>query len=291
LKWISENNEDEKEESELMLKKNLLEMERLNNLEKQFAEKAEVIFSQEDTPYTLYKMYRLCLMYEPESAQMFQKEIPTICPFCQNCLETKNGVYVCSKCAYHEQKMEKAIPKSSNKNEKTQYDPKDNFRSIVLTFQGKKSKKIPESVYKTIENSFIKYHIDSPQTMKKETLIFILQENKLSDYYEDINVIYENYTGIKPPDLSYFEESIFKRNSLVEEVFEQIKNDERQNSLNNFFKLYAFLSMEGFNCKCEEFPVLKTRNVVVYHNRTMNKICEELKKHYPDMNWKFKPYC
>lgn len=291
LKWIGENNEDEKEESLLLLKQTELEVEKIKNSETDFARRAEIILQQEESPYKLHQMYQLCLEYDNETTHQFQKAILPICKECHILLESKSGMYVCTNCGHYERKMEKAVPKSTNKNEKTIYDPKDNFKCIVYTFQGKKSKKIPNHIYDIIENSFKKYHIDDFSNMKKETLVFILQENKLSDFYEDINVIYEHYTKIKPPDLSLYEDNIFKRNALVEEIFNQVKTDERQNSLNNFFKLYAFLNMEGFYCNFDEFPALKTRNVVVYHNQTMKKICDILQKYYPDMNWKFKPYC
>lgn len=291
LEWICLNNEDEREESETILVVKKKKLNELENLENEFIQKATTIMNVE-TPYSFLQLYQLCTEYDNESTQEFQKFVPLVCSCCHGILEVKNGMSLCLTCGNFEQRMEKMVPKSNNKNEKTQYDPKDNFRSIVLTFQGKKSKKIPSSVYEKIDKILEKYHFDecSIKTMKKETLVCILQENKLSDYYEDINILYQHYTGVSPPDLSNYEDNIFYRNSLVEEYFNEMKLNERQNSLNNFFKLYTFLNMEGYKCNPEDFPILKTRNVVVYHNKTMKIICEKLKSQHTHMNWEFKPY-
>lgn len=291
LEWISNNNEDEKDECQLLLEEKKIELKQVENLEVDFVSKSKAIMENQ-TPYSLVQLYKLCNEYDNESTHVFQKQIPSICDCCYNIMEVKSGMSICSTCGHFEQRLEKTVPKSNNKNEKSQYDPKDNFRSIVFTFQGKKSKRIPDFVYEKIDKALKKYHFDesSKKTMKKETLICILQENKLSDYYEDVNILYQHYTSIPPPDLSMYENEIFYRNSLVEEYFNNMDLDDRQNSLNNFFKLYVFLSMEGYKCNPDDFPILKTRNVVVYHNRTMKLICSKLKAEHKNMNWDFKPY-
>lgn len=214
------------------------------------------------------------------------------CPQCQMKMQDDMLGKVCSnnKCGYFTEAVEpfSCHKDSSHSNNKSQYDTRENFAEGIRNFQGKQPKRPSDKVMAIINEEIEKFRIN-PKTISKHDLLQILKNKKLSSDYCNLNLIHNIITGIPPPDISEYESVLMHRYDLYEEVYEEIKPTDRQNSLGIQYLLQAFLSMEGYECNKDDFSTLKTREVVLDHGQLVERACKILAKKFPNMNWKFTP--
>ena len=166
-----------------------------------------------------------------------------------------------------------------NMTSKYTYTKRGHFVDAIDKFEGKQNTFISEKIYKIIYDN-IKFHSLTKDNITKDQLYMFLSENGLSSYYEDINLLYFNITGIKPPDISKHKQDLIIMFDQAEDVYNKIKDPSRINSLNVNYKLFKFLQLLGCNCKKDDFYILKTKGKVEEHDEKWKEICEMLR-------WKF----
>lgn len=214
------------------------------------------------------------------------------CPNCGEKLDDKLIGLCCSnpKCGYFQEAVETMCSHKEfqQTNSKFPYSKKENFAEGMRNFQGKQPKRPPERVFDIVRQEMAKYNIDKTQ-LTKHALHQILRTKHLSENYSDLNLIYSIITETPPPDISHYESALLHRYDLFEEIYEDIKPEDRQNSLHIQYLLWAFLTQEGYRCDPDDFLTLKTREVLLEHDQVMRRACRILKSRYPHMNWTFTP--
>jgi argonaute-like protein implicated in RNA metabolism and viral defense len=163
-------------------------------------------------------------------------------------------------------------------------------------FQGKQNCKIPESVYTDLEAKFTMYRLlldsDNPtikySKITKQHILMFLKELKYAKQYENVNVIYSTITGKSVDNISHIEKYLledFKELvTLYDNLHSKDKSEEldRKNFLNVQYLLFQLLRRHGYNCKIDEFAILKTTDRKMFHD----KICCNLFRH---LGWNFTP--
>jgi hypothetical protein len=214
---------------------------------------------------------------------------------CDNCgfkLMMIESYIECNNCGLMEENIDKNTSYDDmaniNVTNKFTYDRNKNFEEAVYSFQGKQNKKIPDRVFEVIDNYFLSYKINRKK-IDKELLQLVLRENKLSIYYDKLNYLLYHYTSEPLPDISHLERRLFRRYEVFNEVYEEFIGDERSNALYGQYLLWSFLIMEKHKCNPTHFSMLQTREVIIEHDKIMERMVKILATKYSDMNWKFTP--
>src|SRR3989338_5393611 len=318
LDWIIENTEDKKEKTtaknekmqKIQRKEDIITNKRMNEYiskTKDYIDnyllvlppRSESVFGLKKKEQTVdhYREARLTIIarylniakrYYPIKLLREEKH-KYLCPLCQKEMEPCEIGVQCNVCATFMETLESTSSHRElyQSNSKILYERRKNFEDTIKSFSGKQTKPIPDSVYSVIDSSLKRYGIDKPN-ITKDIIYLILKEEKLSENYSDINLIHSVLTGIPPPNIDDFEISLLHRYDLFEEIYPDVKPEDRQNSLHNPYLLWAFLLMEGYKCKVEDFSTLKTRDVIIEHDEVMRRGCVILADKYPDINWKFR---
>lgn len=165
-------------------------------------------------------------------------------------------------------------------------DRKKNFRNALKSFLGY-DRNIPEVVHEKL-NKYIESHKLDKKTITKNKIKKILKVSKLSSHYDKVNAIYNDYNNLLSFTITnQVRENIMERHELIDSVYERIKPDYRTNSLNIKYLLFFTLCKEGVKIPKEELEIFKTRDVELFHEEMMTKICKVLSNRRPDMDWKF----
>ncbi len=168
------------------------------------------------------------------------------------------------------------------------YNRSDTFEDAFLSYQGLQKDKPPQEVYDTIQKSMNFYKI-KPQDLEEDVLHEILKENKLFSQYHNIHLIFHNITGAKLPELSELRNRIMRRHKIIELVYRKEKTKDRKNLLGSQYMLWSILKMENYSCKKSEFLMLQPKNVIKYHDDTMERILHHLRKENDEFDWPFYP--
>ena len=171
-----------------------------------------------------------------------------------------------------------------NTNIKYSYIRQTHFKDTIKQFQGKQNKYIHPQVYTTLhqafEQSWIKQNANGKySTISKDHIKIYLQENGLFKYYEDINLIYSELTGIPCPDISEYEKQLMEDFNKLIQIYDKVikeSNYERSNFLNSYYILFQLLKKNGYQCKETDFPIIKTIERKIEHDEIYEKCCKQL---------------
>jgi len=162
------------------------------------------------------------------------------------------------------------------------YTCKGHFSESMNRFEGKQNTEISEKVIEILKRE-IKIHGLDDKTFTKDHLYLFLSENKLSDFYADINLIYFLITKINPPDITNYRNELLEMFEQLEEAYREVKSDDRLNSLNVNWKLYKLLQLLDYPCKKDDFFCLKTPTKQTEHEQAWFDMIEYLKNKYPNI--------
>lgn len=160
------------------------------------------------------------------------------------------------------------------------YTCRGHFNEAMNRFEGKQNTEIDPDVIDTLRSEIVLHGL-SNKTVTKDHMYMFLSERKLSEYYADINLIYFLITSINPPDITIHRMELLEMFDQLEEAYQEVKDDDRLNSLNVNWKLYKLLQLLEFNCKKDDFFCLKTPTKQGEHEEKWYAMIEYLKGKYP----------
>jgi len=203
--------------------------------------------------------YKQCLACNNSDFDVQSEQIQ-VCLKCGVCLETveQNSI------SYRDTTRINMAPRFN-------YTRRGHFKEAMDKFEGKQNTTIPERVFEVIKDEMKKNDI-SKSKLTKDHIFTFLQQYGYGDYYEDTNLIHFRLTGKPPPDISKYRTRLLELNDIVEKDYDEVKNEERVNALNVYYKLYKLLDRLGYECKMEDFNFLKTRAKIIEHDEVMGKI-------------------
>ncbi len=172
------------------------------------------------------------------------------------------------------------------------YTIEGHYKDCILQQQGLQNTTIPNEIYTILDEE------READNIKKEDytmdhLYLHLGNRKLSDYYEDMVLIYSRYTGKPAPDLSKYTQDLYDMFPLIEASYQKVKDPNRINSLNVNFRLFKCLELLGYMCKKSDFYFLRTPIKLNEHMEIWKEIIEDLKKdkrpHAMRFRWRYIP--
>jgi hypothetical protein len=160
------------------------------------------------------------------------------------------------------------------------YTCKGHFIEAMNRFEGKQNIEIKPDVIETLKQQLALHNL-TKATATKDHIYMFLSENKFSDYYADINLIFFMITSVNPPDITEHRSELLEMHDQIEEAYNEVKDEERLNSLNVNWKLYKLLQLIDYPCKKDDFFCLKTPAKQGEHEQKWYDMIEYLKTKYP----------
>lgn len=187
--------------------------------------------------------------------------------------------YTCKVCGCIIEQMEETplFPDTDRVNmcARYAYSRKTHFTEAIACFQAKESTVVPDAIIEIVEEE-MRLHNLTPETLTKNHVSMFLSEQELSNYYMNVPSIYYRITKKTPPDILEYEQRLIDAHEQLEDAYQRVKDPDRVNSMNVYFKLYKLLRREGFFCKPSDFPMLKTKQKRDEHQEIYAKCCQLL---------------
>lgn len=217
------------------------------------------------------------------------------CPGCgndsrQTYVEEDSGMVTCI-CGYQQFTLTKnSTYKDSSRvniNGRSTYEDRTTFIKAIERLMGLKINRIPNNLYKMLDDYFIKESFPIGEQVKQmypllengqrdktsiNLMITALAATKNSSYYDCVHYIATNYWGWNLPNLSLLQEDIINDYDITQKVYDEIR--ERDSSLNVQIRLYLHLRARDYPCELTDFKTLHSRDSLEYHNKMWKIMCE-----------------
>jgi hypothetical protein len=217
-----------------------------------------------------------------------QKVHKPVCPACHSSdltpVDSEESFLMC-KCGNIVEQLDDAPTfKDServNMSSRYTYTCRGHFIEAMNRFEGKQNTDISITIIDILKKE-VHFHNLTPDTATKDHIYMFLTEKKLSDYYADINLIYFLITNKNPPDITDCRNELLEMHDQLEDAYQEVKDDDRLNSLNVNWKLYKLLQLLDYPCKKDDFFCLKTPTKQGEHEQKWYDMIEYLKSKYPN---------
>lgn len=160
------------------------------------------------------------------------------------------------------------------------YTCRAHFIDAINCFEGKQHTDGLNDVQDILEDEMQKHNLKTT-TVTKDHIYMFLNEKKLSDNYEDINLLYSRITNTPCPDITEYRNELLEIHEFLEEAYDAVKADDRTNALNVNFKLYKSLQLVDYPCKKDDFYFLKTPVKQGEHDEVWKDMIDYLMQKYP----------
>ncbi len=169
------------------------------------------------------------------------------------------------------------------------YDDRDNFYKALLRYQGKQQNRLPDNLKDVLDKYFASFGLPVSEEVRKmplnsdgktrgattrEMIYRALYETGNAVYYEDVNLICHLYWGWVLPDVSHLEEIIMDDYDRTQKIYEKIPKH-RKSNLNTQYRLFKHLQARGWPCSISDFKIVKTREILEYHDATWEIMATE----------------
>jgi len=196
-----------------------------------------------------------------------------------------DAIYVCKKCGLSVELMDDSPSFKDtdrvNMSSRYTYTCRGHFVAAMDRFEGKQNTEIDPKVINILKEE-MKKHSLLEKTVTKDHVYMFMSEKQLSDYYEDLNLIFFQITGQPCPDITELRSELLEMFDQEEEAYKEVKDDDRINSLNVNFKLFKLLQLLDYSCKKDDFYFLKTPTKQGEHDDKWQETIEYLAQKYPD---------
>jgi len=211
-----------------------------------------------------------------------------LCKLCNGIVVDRGEQYICSDCHSVKTKIEVVNnePHDEGSGKKSNYESGGNFRDFVMQFMMTFPISIPERLLDKIRKTASQYQgFDIKTQLTKPDLVRIMKELHLGSWYKHLNKIYFLLTGKKPADISAYSQNVILRGLYLNEIYNDIKADDRSNFLHGLHLLWLFLKNEGCEPDMTDFVLLKSRDVELNNLETLRKGFAILRKTHPEFTW------
>lgn len=197
-----------------------------------------------------------------------------------------SSIFFCQECGNQVEVLDDAPTfkdaERVNMSSRYTYTCKGHFSEAMNRFEGKQNTEIGDDVIEILKKE-MKLHGLDETNFTKDHLYLFLSENKLSDFYADINLIFFLITKINPPDITKYRSELLEMFEQLEEAYREVKSDDRLNSLNVNWKLYKLLQLLDYHCKKDDFFCLKTPTKQLEHEICWAEMIQYLMEKYPNI--------
>lgn len=196
-----------------------------------------------------------------------------------------DSIYICKECDIELEMIDDSPSFKDtdrvNMSAKYTYTREGHFRDAMKKFQGiqsvdpKKIKVIKDILLEEMRLHNLTSERGLSNSVTKDHIYDFLTNKKLNKYYEDVNLLYNMITGEPCPNIQHLQEALLEDFALQEEGYEKVRDLDRVNSLNVYYKLYKLLQKHHFPCKKSDFYILKTKAKEQEHDEITKKVWTE----------------
>jgi len=230
------------------------------------------------------------------------------CNFChnddENCFEVDEfNRKICIQCSTQQASIEIGVTHRDYNRfkivSKFIYNRILHFQDCIKQYQGKQNCKIPDALYRDLDEKFKAYRLlvpvesDASKHLKyakvtRQHILLFLKELKYAKHFENVNLIYFNLTNKRVDDITYLEEKLIEDFKQLVILYDSLhgkdKSEElgRKNFMNVQYLLFQLLRRHDHKCQIENFTVLKTIDRKIFHDNICRKLFDRLR-------WKFTP--
>jgi hypothetical protein len=236
------------------------------------------------------EMISLCKEYIDFSEDI---QVDDECDYCGNKDFVENMTeHICTSCGKTKIHIEHNSCYQDNERvsycQKYKYKKINHFKDTIRQFQGIQNKYINEKVLVELEFALEKDKIINKSLINpfikltKEHLRIYLDHTGHNKYYEDINLIYQHFTGKKCPIINQdVYVKILEDFEKLVQMFITISNEdedkiERTNFLNSQYVLYQLLKKNNYNCSEQDFALPRSIKCRVDQEKIYIMLCEKL---------------
>ena len=217
---------------------------------------------------------------------------------CRNCqsidiiTNPDQNLEICENCGKQEEKSYKSMSFKDitriNLSNKYTYERRIHFKDCMNQYQGKQNSTIAEKVYSDLEEQFERHGLLKAdpskkvrfQNVTKEHILLFLKETGHTKHYEDIVLIYHKMTGKPVNNISHLEsvlmEDFDKISSLYDKNYKFTGKIDRKSFINTQYVLFQLLRRHKYNCKKEDFNMLKTLDRKSFHDEIVRDLFESI---------------
>lgn len=238
------------------------------------------------------------------------REIPydNTCPGCgidfrEVIMDDDNGTQCCPNCGIEKYNLTRTSSQSEStkpSSGRNGYDDRDNFLKALRRYEGKQPNRLPENLISILDTHFASYRLPTSDEIKKlslndrgirgdttrELMYKALYDTKNVAFYEDINLICHLYWGWALPDISHLEDQILEDYDKTQRIYESLPKS-RKSNLNIQYRLFKHLEMRGHRCSIDDFKIVKTRDILEYHDSVWKQMVVGAAAIYPNDGFKF----
>jgi hypothetical protein len=173
--------------------------------------------------------------------------------------------------------------KDMDKNVNYSYKKENHFNEWVNQFQAKELTYLPPKLIEDLKQDLKKQKIMKKSDITHKKIKELLKKLGYNKYYEHIPYITTILNGVAPPTMPReLEEKLRNMFHMIQKPFEKFCPGNRTNFLSYSYVLYKFCELLDADEFLIFFPLLKSREKLIDHDRIWRLICNELK-------WEFIP--
>ena len=212
---------------------------------------------------------------------------------CTSCLSdnimcyTNTGFDICPDCGVMvvsaSYELDYNEEKDMDKNINYSYKKENHFNEWINQFQAKELTYLPPKLIEDLKTDLKKQKITKKSDITHKKIKELLKKLGYNKYYEHIPYITTIVNGVAPPIITKeLEDKLRNMFHMVQKPFEKVCPGSRTNFLSYSYILYKFCELLSADEYLNFFPLLKSREKLVDHDRIWKLICNELK-------WEFIP--
>lgn len=221
----------------------------------------------------------------------YQEKCAIQCKHCGNSDDfvSESNVYICSRCFRAVSEIEGDTTfvdiDRVHLTSRYKYDRVDHFKDELIRHQGKQNTRVPNQVVDKLiriaeSMNLINNNSDTREekyrNFTKFTIYQIMQVNKLSKYYHDINKLHADITGIPAPNVHSVERKLMQMIIKVLEVYDKVKPPQWKNFMQGQYILCQLMIVCGVRVRADDILLLRTWEKIREHDAVFRVICREL---------------
>lgn len=197
------------------------------------------------------------------------------CPDCSKIMisEKIEGELHCEECGLiYDTRLPGVKDLEAVNTSRSYYSLKMNLLKAIHKFEGKQST-INTNELELISQEMKKRKLNN-HSLKCEHLLKILKDLKLAKYYEEVYSLLPLLTHRPRKSIQPYIPQILKLHDELEYAYSTVKNPNRINSLNVYFKLYKLLRICDKEFDMSDLCTLKTEQKFEEHEEKWKEICK-----------------
>jgi len=218
------------------------------------------------------------------------------CDMCHrtDTMTVDDGFIICNDCGYQRDETNRICSyQDVNRisiTAKYSYARVTHFNDTLKAFSGNQQTTIPQQVFDDLEKQFDAHHLlygdkSTPKEKRfaritKDHVRMFLRECDYSKQLENVTLIHSKITGKKPVDISHLTEQLIddfnKLTELYDKMYRYKPDYKRRSFISSQYVLYQLLRNRKFDCKREDFTVLKTIDRRAFHDEVLGAVLAEL---------------